>query len=395
MGRWKYPVIITTVAGTVVGVGAVVVKGLFPGSYNEPSQPAPVSNAAEPVPKAPQPAESPSETYSWQSIIGDDFSIRVSREILETFEREFDSNEEDMFLLLANTETGIIDKFTDRFTDKVVDACWAERGFFKYLDEISREHGYFLVGYYHSHPGPKTATRAGDLLSGDDIYGHDDVKNDVIRLLGNGTKEMPFMTRAFVPLDSYLLGEDHPWPKQREKFRSMGLLAKSRYDGEVFDRLLELKIVPVDTTVNPQADDILAQHPPFMEQYEMFMDNARFLELFNRMIREENKDDFPFLDRRTRSRIHVKLRHDGAFSIEISAEAHKWKPYQNWRGFRFEFDEHGVQDVMNGSKLSVLYVQDDIRKLMARSPPSIQKRFDEVTANHRANFPEDLEHGDK
>jgi len=213
------------------------------------------------------PGETPREYNSWQSIVDErEYSIKVAQSVLDLFKKDFSPNEEDMYILFANAKTGIIEKVTDRFVTRGKDSAGIEKGSIAHLDRIARQHGYFVVGYYHSHPGPKTESTAGDLLSDDDLWSNENHPNEKIRLLGNGAEAMPFMTRAFLPIHSFHLGKDHPYLGRIEEFEKRGLVARSRYDGKPsggYGPILELKIVPIRTSVEPTADSIIDQHPPF------------------------------------------------------------------------------------------------------------------------------------
>ncbi|GEM_PF-1450122 len=328
----------------------------------------------------------PLKYSTWDSIIDEsDYSIRVSRQVLDIFEREYDQHEEDMYVLLANAQTGVIEKATSMFCYKYgAENCGAERGLFRWLDEVSRQHGYFVVGYYHSHPGPKTASRAGDVLSGDDIPRHDDVENDVFRLLGNGFagQGIPFETRAFVPLHPRVIGKDHPYRERMEEFSQRKLTARSRYDDFEDKHTLQPRIKTVESEVNPGVENIIMGHPPFMRVFERPISYRDFIEFRKSALLVQEADDFPYKDKSIKCKLQAKLRHDGAMTIEVKAEAPGWKPHSwhNYRGFTLDFDKEGEQDAINYSPVNMLHVRGHLGVLLETAPKTIQERFKQITS---------------
>lgn len=329
----------------------------------------------------------------WDSTVNmNDLSIKVSSKILELFKKDYSHNEEDFYILLANKKTGVIEKACDKFAHRGKDSAGTERGFFEYLNKIADKEGYFVVGYYHSHPSARTTSLAGDLLSGDDIYGHDKLKNDVLRFLGNGVGKVPFETRAFVPLNTYLLGEQHPLISRKKEFEEKGLLAKSRYDGYVNKNLLVLKIIPEETKVSIDADDILSKNPPFMHLEQRDLDNIKALSLRETVLGPTDiKDKFPFVGPITKSSIETKLRHDGEFSISFMMHAPRWNgnDYDNHRYFRIHFTADGKHDIFNSEKFDIRKIRADIAELLKEKkfPTNIQEKFAKLMDNYQTNFP--------
>jgi hypothetical protein len=260
---------------------------------------------------------------SWDSILDPkELSIRVSKKVLDEFKRVYNHEREDAYILLADMRTGVVTKAVKDFWFSSDGHCGFEEGFYPYLDNIARKHGYMVVGHYHSHPDARGVNRAGDMLTGDDVYPI--IPNEVIRLLGNGSEDhgVQFSTRVYVPLYPRCVGENHPLLARKDEFIQTGRVAKSRYDGWVNENHLELGIAAVDVQGDIGVADLLMQHPVFMTKYASKADSTLAGELILALStgKQTKDDNFDFKDPRTDSQIEVKLRHDGALTITLQMQ---------------------------------------------------------------------------
>jgi len=215
-----------------------------------------------------------------------DFSIKISRKVLEQLEKTSSPQTENSNYLYLNTKTGVIDKISSRYLSSGPHSASMDPGVAGYFDEVARKHGYLHIGHFHAHPNtyaikteeiPEEGVYSGmgnNLLTSDDIPSI--MPSDQFRLLGVGF-DGKFEAIPYVVLGN--LPEGHPYKDRKKEFEQRKMFPTSVVTKDKQPGIIKLNIEVVDTEENPLLGEILDQHPPFIEETRQEFSHDAYSEL--------------------------------------------------------------------------------------------------------------------
>ena len=191
---------------------------------------------------------------SWEETIDfNDFSVDVSKEVIDVISREYSRERETAFLLFAD-DTGSITKTTNICSYGTRNSTGFVPGFIESFLPHAQSQGFELVGTYHSHVNSREGG-GGHELSYDDMHYKGRSENDVLRLLGYGAEGHPFHIKGWIPIAKHgPLGKENKFINGRyDQLEEQGVIGESERGRR---DVINLKINPINTLETPRFEDI-------------------------------------------------------------------------------------------------------------------------------------------